>query len=219
VLDRVFISPELEEFFPLCSLVAETTLGSDHTPPVFDSGDGLPPRTNRFFFESEWFERPDFCPMLSQLWIDLAARARGRDIIDWWHHMNSGLRQYLCGWSRNQGAATRREKSALLAQIEQLDARADSLGLDEEEWAERYTLEDQLLHIVREEEDYWQQRGRTKWALQGDANTAYFHAVANGRRRKCTISTIVTPSGPTSDPNIIQQVIYNFYHELLGSSS
>jgi hypothetical protein len=32
VLDRVFISPELEALFPLCSLVAETNLGSDHTP-------------------------------------------------------------------------------------------------------------------------------------------------------------------------------------------
>jgi hypothetical protein len=132
-LDRVFISPELEGFFPLCSLVAVTTLGSDHTPLVFDSGDELPPRTNRFFFESGWFERLDFCPMLSQLWLDLASRARGRDIIDWWHQMSSGLRQYLRGWSRNQGAASRREKSALLAQLEQLDARADSIGLEEEE--------------------------------------------------------------------------------------
>ncbi|KAK1679993.1 hypothetical protein QYE76_040841 [Lolium multiflorum] len=133
--------------------------------------------------------------------------------------MSSGLRQYLRGWSRNQGAASRREKSALLAQIEYLDARADSLGLEEEEWAERYFLEDQLLHFVREKEEYWQQRGRTKWALQGDTNTAYFHAVANGRRRNCTISSIITPAGPSSDPNIIQQVIYDFYRDLLGSSS
>jgi hypothetical protein len=43
----------------------------------------------------------------------------------------------------------------LLAQIEHLDARADSLGLEEDEWAQRYSLEEQLLHIVREEEEYW----------------------------------------------------------------
>jgi hypothetical protein len=157
--------------------------------------------------------------MLSQLWIDLASRARGRDIIDWWHYMSSGLRQYLRGWSRNQGAATRREKSALLAQIEHLDARADSLGLEEEEWAEQYTLEDQLLHIVREEEDYWQQRGRTKWALQGDANTAYFHVVANGRRRKCNISSLTVAEGAISDPRQIQEHVCSFYRDLLGSSA
>jgi hypothetical protein len=42
----------------------------------------------------------------------------------------------------------------LLAQIEQLDARTDSMGLEEEEWAQRYFLEDPLLQIVREEEEY-----------------------------------------------------------------
>jgi hypothetical protein len=97
VLERVFLSPELETLFPLCSLVAETSLGSDHTPLVFDSGEGFPPRMNRFFFESGWFERQDFLPMITQVWIDLAARAGGRDIIDWWHFMSSGLRQYLRG--------------------------------------------------------------------------------------------------------------------------
>jgi endonuclease/exonuclease/phosphatase family metal-dependent hydrolase len=51
VLHRVFISPELELHFPLCAVVAETSLGSDHTPLISDSGEGNPPRSNIFFFE------------------------------------------------------------------------------------------------------------------------------------------------------------------------
>jgi exonuclease III len=46
VLDRVFISPELEPAFPLCTVTAETSLGSDHTPLIFDSGEELPIRSN-----------------------------------------------------------------------------------------------------------------------------------------------------------------------------
>jgi endonuclease/exonuclease/phosphatase family metal-dependent hydrolase len=34
VLDRVFISPDLEPTFPLCTVTAETSLGSDHTPLI-----------------------------------------------------------------------------------------------------------------------------------------------------------------------------------------
>jgi hypothetical protein len=67
------------------------------------------------------------------------------------------------------------------------------------------------------EEEYWRQRGRVKWALQGDANTAYFHAVANGRRRKCTISSINLGNEITNDPSKIQTAIYDFYRDLLGS--
>jgi endonuclease/exonuclease/phosphatase (EEP) superfamily protein YafD len=59
-LDRVFISQSFETMFPLCSLAVETSLGSDHTPLLFDSGDELPKRPARFFFETSWFERQDF---------------------------------------------------------------------------------------------------------------------------------------------------------------
>jgi hypothetical protein len=37
VLIRVFISSALEPRFPLCSVCAETSLGSDHTPLIMDS--------------------------------------------------------------------------------------------------------------------------------------------------------------------------------------
>ena len=132
------------------------------------------------------------------------AEAAGRDIVDWWNHMSIGLRQFLQGWSCNMGKEDKVRKHSLVTQIADLDNKADSVGLDEEEWVFRYHLEDQLLQIYRLEEEYWWQWGRVRWALQGDANTAYFHAVANGRRRKCLISSLQTKGGPISDPILIQ---------------
>ena len=131
--------------------------------------------------------------------------------------MSGGLRQFLRGWGRNIGKDSRDKKMALLAQIKHIDETADSYDIDEEAWAYRYYLEDQLLQIIRMEEEYWRQRGRVRWALQGDANTAYFHAVANGRRRKCHISSLSSPSGPISGKQAIQANIYDFYRELLGT--
>jgi hypothetical protein len=37
VLDRVLISPQWETTFPLLSLVAESSIGSDHTPLVYSA--------------------------------------------------------------------------------------------------------------------------------------------------------------------------------------
>ncbi|KAK1669324.1 hypothetical protein QYE76_057483 [Lolium multiflorum] len=64
-LDRVFVSPSFEALFPLCSLSAETSLGSDHTPLVFDTGEGLPVRSNRFFFEASWC-----CGLAPETWAE-----------------------------------------------------------------------------------------------------------------------------------------------------
>ena len=46
----------------------------------------------------------------------------------------------------------------------------------------RYDLEDQLSTIYTDEEAYWRLRGTQRWVLRGDANKAYFQAIANGRR-------------------------------------
>ena len=89
-----------------------------------------------------------------------------------------------------------------------LDESADSQGLDEDGWALRYHLEDQLINIFAREEEFWRQRGRLNWTLKGDANTAYFHAIANGRRRKCAIFSLQSDSGLISDKRDIQSHIY-----------
>jgi hypothetical protein len=54
-------------------------------------------------------------------------------------------------------------------------------------------------------------------ALQGDTNTAYFHAIANGRHKKCCISSLVSAQWVITDKKLIQQHIYDFYQQLLGS--
>jgi hypothetical protein len=189
----------------------------DHTPFIFDSGEGNPPRSNRFFFESSWLELQGFQESLETVWLSLANRVGGRDIIDWWSFMSAGLRQHLRGWNANKGRESRELKQGLLTQIKTLDEKADAVGIDEEEWAFRYHLEDQLLEVFRAEEEYWRRRGRICWVLQGDANTKYFHAMANGRRRKCCISSLVSDQGVITDKRLIQQHIYEFYRQLLGA--
>ena len=116
------------------------------------------------------------------------------------------------------GPAAREEKDHLMAQIKALDEQADAAGLEEEEWAFRYHLEEQVLHLLWVEEEYWRQRGRVKWLLQGDANTAYFHAMANGLRQKCNIVSLNSASGPISGKQVLQEHIYAFYRELLGTT-
>lgn len=76
------MAPELEASFPRCSLVAETSLGSDHTPLIFESGDGDITRSNRFFFESGWLELEGFQENLGGFWSSLSNRVGGRDIVD-----------------------------------------------------------------------------------------------------------------------------------------
>jgi exonuclease III len=86
VLDGVLVSPEWEIQYPLLTLRASTSLGSDHTPLVLDTWSVAPSRSSRFYFETSWFDIPVFREMVAARWLEHAARIqRCRGPIDWWH--------------------------------------------------------------------------------------------------------------------------------------
>jgi hypothetical protein len=101
-----------------------------------------------------WIELENFQGTLTSFWENLSSKVGERDILDWWNFMSSGLRQKLNGWSANKGIDAKLHKQALLTQIKGLDEKANPVGLEEEEWAFRYHLEEQLLEIFRVEEEY-----------------------------------------------------------------
>ncbi|KAE8821478.1 hypothetical protein D1007_00251 [Hordeum vulgare] len=92
------------------------------------------------------------------------------------------------GLGANLGADLRARKGVLLDQIQVLDNLADGPGLSPDDWLRRYSLEASLMSIYESEELFWQRRGGQNLLLKGDENTAYFQAIANGRRKKCAIS-------------------------------
>jgi mannosylglycoprotein endo-beta-mannosidase len=120
--------------------------------------------------------------------------------VETWQYVSRNSRQFLKGWGANLGKEKRDFRTNLLRQVEELDRVADANGLDGEEWGLRYFLEDQLVALDRVDEEYWRQRSRTQWTLEGDSCTTYFHAIANGRKRKCSIPRLITEGGEVDEP-------------------
>ncbi|KAE8789608.1 putative NOT transcription complex subunit VIP2 [Hordeum vulgare] len=105
----------------------------------------------------------------------------------------------------------------MLDQIKVLDVLADGPGLSPDDWIRRYALEASLLSIYRSEELFWQRRAGQNWLLKGDANTAYFEAIANGRTRKCAIPFLWDGDVLLESPDDISTHIYSFCKELFST--
>ncbi len=58
-------------------------------------------------------------------------------------------------------------------------------------FAKREELRARLSRVLDDEELLWKTRSHQRWLREGDRNTKFFHAVANGRRRANEIGTIV----------------------------
>ena len=88
---------------------------------------------------------------------------------------------------KNISGAYKMEKKLLLNKLDELDKKAVNTLLEDNEVNLKHVLNERLAELLREEEPKWYQRVNVKQLLEGDANTKYYHLVANGRHSKTRI--------------------------------
>jgi hypothetical protein len=58
-----------------------------------------------------------------------------------------------------------------------------------------------------------------KWILKGDSNNNYFHGVASGRKKKCTIFSLETEDGTIHDQQAIRDDVESYHKSLFGKET
>ncbi|KAK6147624.1 hypothetical protein DH2020_018536 [Rehmannia glutinosa] len=80
-------------------------------------------------------------------------------------------------------------------------------------------LERNIEKLSYQEESYWRQRSRNSWLAGGDRNSKFFHAQANNRRIKNTITGLVSSHGDLcSDRDGMAVIIVDYFEKLFHSN-
>ena len=69
--------------------------------------------------------------------------------------------------------------------------------------------------MLGQEEAKWKQRAKVDELIGGDNNTKYFHAKANGRRRKNRITVLDQEEGKIEGDKNLLDYITNFLQKLV----
>jgi hypothetical protein len=104
-----------------------------------------------------------------------------------------------------------------MGKMKRMDKMEEETGFNTIQWQERYGVEKQLEEIYQFEEIQWQRRGGVKWVLKGDSNNSYFHGVANGTKKKCTIFSLEDEDREIRDPAEIRNHVESYYKDLFGA--
>jgi hypothetical protein len=97
-----------------------------------------------------------------------------------------------------------------------LDIKSESQILSTEETSRFNFILNDLKSFWIMEETKAKQRSREKFILEGDRNIAYFHAVANQRRRKKMIQFLDGPDGPVTETKDMIGIAMDYYNNLFG---
>jgi mannosylglycoprotein endo-beta-mannosidase len=80
----------------------------------------------------------------------------------------------------------------------------------------KHYLKERLVSLSREEELKWYERAKVKTLLEGDANTRFFHLVANGKHCKQHIYRLEDENGFVVSSDRLKCHIMNYYKNLFG---
>ncbi|GKV35263.1 hypothetical protein SLEP1_g43564 [Rubroshorea leprosula] len=109
------------------------------------------------------------------------------------------LKQFLKGWNKEVFGDIKAQFQHAVNTVTQLDMKNEKVALEEEELEERQQGFHALWDIMRKREAIWKQKSRSNWAKWGDANTRFFHKIANGRKAHNNIA------GPLCDGRWIKE--------------
>jgi hypothetical protein len=121
--------------------------------------------------------------MVSEVWQNTPVSGSP---IERWQMKIRRLRQYLRGWAKHVSGIYKKEKAILLVKLDALNKKAELAALNDSERNLKHVLNQRLAELLIEELK-WYQRAKVKHLLEGDANTKYYHLLANGRHRKTHI--------------------------------
>ncbi|KAK8935310.1 hypothetical protein KSP39_PZI013983 [Platanthera zijinensis] len=204
-LDRTLYNSEGRELIPLVRVRHLNCIDSDHCPIFLSLVRLSPPQQKQWIkFEDTWLTYPSVRGIVHKQWCG-ADSGTPSDVLKW-----CCLRtiRALSFWSRNKITGLERSKNQLEAEVVDLQAREGEAA----DWTEDPTailvgkvkeLSAMLSHL----NTWWKHRAKVHWVQQGDANTAYFHAMASSHRRTNHISHVaVSDMVVSEDPDEVSLI-------------
>lgn len=175
-LDRAMATIGWTGLFPKAAVYHLPRFNSDHNPILLMTEARPIKRRKAFRIENWWIDYPGF--------KESCAGILEGGVGSWGETVNA-LRSGITRWERgvpqpdHELKVIEKEMTMLQQQVPQHMQKEEEMKLQE-----RYN--DTLARI----EMFWLQRSRLRWNVEGDANTAFFHATTRSRRRRNAITMI-----------------------------
>lgn len=154
---------------------------SDHSPILLRLTPPKPKSKPKFKSENWWMLKPGFDEVCKKA----AELGKGN-----WAATRKSYKKEARRWVQAE-----KTPDQLLKEVEKRMAEMNSQRPDmvDKELEKEIQVEHDRLLFMRE--SYWCQRAKVQWALFGDANSSYFHAVATTRKRRNVVKSLQMEDG------------------------
>ncbi|XP_020700283.1 uncharacterized protein LOC110112410 [Dendrobium catenatum] len=116
-------------------------------------------------------------------------------------------------WSKAKHKDLNNLKEELMVEILELQNKEASEGiLSEIDYWNLKNKVNEVNSIIARLNDWWKQRAKVKWLVDGDNNSKFFHAYASARRNSNKIIKIKDEFGKVvEEQNLIEETFFNYF--------
>lgn len=214
-LDRILLNQQWIDFFKQNQITHQLRRCSDHRPRLLFSSLSTNKSISSFRFQHMWTKHTDFQFLVKGNW-DLP------------YHQTSGLtkfaeklyrlKQLLRWWNKNifGNVFTRLKKKEAAVIKAEVDHNLNPTLSNKEKYKTLFMELDNLLDL---EEDYWRQKSRSNWILEGERNTKLFHIMVQRKRNHLKILSITAEDGSVlTDSILLKNSVVTHFDQLLTSA-
>ncbi|GLU12860.1 hypothetical protein SLE2022_295180 [Rubroshorea leprosula] len=124
------------------------------------------------------------------------------------------LKEFLKGWNRDEFGDMEAQYEQAVKKVEHADLKNEDFDLDDFEILQRQEGFQNMWDILRKREMIWKQKSRSKWVREGDANTRFFHRIANGRKAQNHITGLWCDGCWVEEPIQVKKEVVNYFSKI-----
>ena len=208
-LAREFGNKEWFNIFLVSNQAFLAKRGSDHMPVLIKLTTSQHSYRESFRFDKHMLHKPLVQEAIHQAW-NLNVGKHNDSVATHLRH----CRKVLSRWKRENQTNSKERITKLQDELE----------------TEQYAMDPSFLCIGniriylmkanRDEENFWKQKRKYKWIINGDGNTKVFHAAVKAAQTRNEVVKLIDPDGITHRIKVSKpQVAINYFQEPFKSSS
>ncbi|KAM2909038.1 hypothetical protein COP2_048488 [Malus domestica] len=214
-LDRYLCDTRWLQSWPYTSCCALPRVISDHNCLVFSAFAIRLGGPRPFRFQSIWTLHSEFSGLVAKCWQSTIIYGCPMFVM---LEKLKAHKRYLRVWNSNVFGDVHRNVTFAKERLHNIQNSISSDGNLQEKFNEEVVAKTAVLNALQMQEDFWHDRARVKWLTEGDRNTAFFHAYAQGRHSSSRVVTLLDGDNVLSSHTAIVDHVVNFYQSLYNSS-
>ena len=208
-LDRALGNNEWHNLFPCSHVEYLRMVGSDHRPIVASIESKILKFRKQFRFDKRWIGEEGVMESINRGWH--SSNRRGDvGIVGKIHN----CRHEISVWRKSNPPYGKDKINNLQKALEEIQ---NDFSKTNDEVLE---VSRKLQEAYRDEEQYWEQKSRTKWHTCGDRNTKFYHALTKQRRIQNRIAGLYNEEGSwVNSESKVEEVAVKYFMDLFHTSS